>query len=356
MFLSAILEICDRYQQSPRMQVIRDWNQRDLDNMRDHTEKQNEIQKLSLLRDAAVKSGDRDASLEYAQAASDAADHFLHNTTNRRGETVSRKPKYKTDYLRDLAATANKELNSVQGAIEEERRKEEEQRRVREKFKEDYTTTKDGIIHATQAGVTEEETRRKHSAERTAKSDLISTTYVNNEDIEERFVTEEDFNEKTTEQEQEIAVDFQKNNDFERLDKIRRAPEVNTGVTYGKEDIQNIQRLEDLMGDKTVDMVEKFTERAEGADVADREVIQEFQENLESSVHSGELGRDFTRLTREDGLDVVRFGDDFRRSQGELADFIVDHAQEDRPKDGKIINFAEAVKQQRQQEGVKHAA
>lgn len=356
-FLSAIIRICDRYQDSPRMQVIRGWNTRDLANMRDHTEKQKEIQELNLLRDGATQSGDIETALDYAQAASESADHFLRYTTNRNGETVDRKPEYKTDHLRDLANTSANELSYLLAVKEEEERKKKEREVLEKKFMSDYSTSQDGLVHATQAGVLEEETRKKHSDKRTDEGDLISTTYVDNEDIEERFVTEEDFNEKTTEQEQEIAVDFQRNNDFDRLDKIRKAPEVNTGVTFGKEDIQDIKQLERLMGKKTENMVDKFVGRAEMSSDVSGEALEEFQENMQSSIDSGELGRDFTQETRQDGLDVVRFGDDFRRSQRELGEFLLDHSAEEKEEgDGKITNLAEAVKQQRQQEGIRQAA
>src|SRR5690606_3954405 len=213
-YLESIIQLCDRYIDSPRMQVIREWNERDLANMRDHTQAQKEIKKLTMLREHFVNSGNIDAALAAAHEATEKSEHFLNFTTNRKGEEVPRKEKYKTKYLQDLYQEAWSQESALVAIKKREEEKVKNDEKLKESFHTFYTTSKEADVHTTLLGVAEEETRRLHSDERTDEGDMLKTEYVDNEDIED--YTEEDLSENTKEQEQEIAINFDKENDYER--------------------------------------------------------------------------------------------------------------------------------------------
>jgi hypothetical protein len=348
-YLESTIELCDRYADSPRMQVIKEWNERDLINMKHHTEKQKEIKKLTMLREHYVNSGNINEALSVSRELTKKTERFLNYTIDRKGEEVVRKEKYKTRYLQDLyqdAWSQSSALLSVKMKQDDKRQSEE---RLEKSFHSFYNTTNQADDHTALLGVAEEETRWLHSDERTDEKDILKTVYVDNEDIED--FTEEDLNEKTKEREKEIAINFDNENDHERLMKVKESEEVNTGITRkGGRAVTNIEELENLVGKKTEKMSDDFAQYALATEKMDQDTLDEFHDNMDKSIATGEFGRDFTKETRKSGLDVVRFGDDFDRSQRELGEFVYDHAEVKTEKPNKIINLADEVRKQRQEQ------
>ncbi|MGE3279010.1 MAG: hypothetical protein AB7J40_04455 [Candidatus Altimarinota bacterium] len=350
LLLETIIKLCEKNGNSPRMQVIQEWNQRDLENLKDHTLQQREINKKLLLRDAFIRSGDEASAVEVSAELTDLSQQFLDFTTDRNGQVVPRKEKYKTPYLKNLA----QELQTDHQALEDVK---QERDSLQEEVDSDainknmmkYMSSDKGKTYAVEMGVLEEELAKTDEQERTDERAVLDVDPDSNEDIMQLTDFELDGNQ---EDENEVVMDFTQSrsatNQY-RSHRLSQLKNVNTGVSKDGRLVTNINELQNLTDQRTDQFIDDFLGDQQKQGEISGEHLDQFHTAMHELTKRGEVSRSFTADSRSPGREEVEFGGRFQQTAQELAQNIADQGMEEIQKAGQVTNLAEALRKKRQE-------
>jgi len=350
LLLEFVIKLCDKYEDSPRMQVIREWNQRDLENLKDHTAQQREINKLLLLRDAFVGSEDIDSALEVSKELSQLSEHFLNFTSNRNGEMVARKEKYKTSYLKNLhqeIAIEHRVLTDVKQ--EKDKLVEEQESEVITEKMQEYMTSNEGKAYAVEMGALEEELGKIDEQERTDERAVLDVEPDANEDIANLTDQELDGNQ---EDENEVVMDFTQSNtatNQHRAQRLSQLKNVNTGVSKDGRLITDMGELQKMTDKRTDQFVDHFVDQQKKEGGVSQKTIENFHDAMHQLTGRGEISQNFTVDSRGTGREIVEFGARFQQTAKELGEKIAGQGTAEVERSGSVINLAEALRRKRQQ-------
>jgi hypothetical protein len=354
MFLEHIIGLCDEYPDSPRFQVIKDWNKRDLENMKDHTEKDRAIQKTMMLRDTFEGVEDIDTAIRYSTKLTQQTEHFLSFTTNRSGAEVPRKEKYQSQYLKKLQQDADHEhrvlLAMEKGAVEDQ---EDGHAKVKQAYTKAMTTTAEGDEATVVAASLQEELEKTDVHHRTDDvNEVLSLDTAGDRDI--LHLSEDQLEDSAEEGKPEIVMDLKRDNRH-RAQILKRADldsDNDTAVARDGRLLTTGAELKKAAGQETQKFTNQFIKQEKHKGEIDEAYLDSFQELARRKAETGQIGEHLTDIARDPSRVGIRLGKyyegDKRENAEEMFDLIQRPPQKDQ-KESKIINFAEELKQRRQE-------